>query len=64
MEAIDKQLLLLSNKLLILLLRKTRKQYQASRYKKRFWVRKIYKERQTFGEYHSLVKEMMLLDKE
>ena len=32
--------------------------------KKRFWVRQIYTERKEKGEYHLLVRQMMLHDKE
>ena len=47
--------------LLLLLLRK---RLQRKKYRKRTWVRKIYKERKTKGEFHLLVKEMKVCDHE
>ena len=46
--------------LLILLRRRLRKQ----KYKKRFWVRNILQKRKEKGEYHTLIQEAMLYDKE
>ena len=34
------------------------------KYKKRFWVRQLFKERKEKGEYHLLVKDMKLFDHE
>ena len=49
-------------KLLILLL--LRKRRQRLKYRKRFWVRKVYEERKTKGEFNVLVRELMLADHE
>ena len=46
----------------LLLLRRRRKRLE--KYKKRFSVRRIYAEREQKGEYHLLVKELMLYDEE
>ena len=46
----------------LLLLRRRRKRLE--KYKKRFSVRSIYAEREQKGEYHLLVKELMLYDEE
>ena len=37
---------------------------QESQKRKRFWMRRIYLERQQKGEFHLLVREMMLFDHE
>ena len=37
---------------------------QKSQKRKRFWMRRIYSERQQKGEFHLLVREMMLFDHE
>ena len=52
----------LRRKLLILLL--LRKRRQRLKYRKRFWVRKVYEERKTKGEFNVLVRELMLADHE
>ena len=54
-------LLLLKLRLIrILLLR--RRQIRLQKYRKRFWIRKVYNEREEKGEYHLLVKELRLQD--
>ena len=56
-------LLLLKVRLInILLLRRRRIRLQ--KYRKRFWIRKVYNEREEKGEYHLLVKELRLQDAE
>eukprot|EP00112_Aurelia_sp_Birch-Aquarium-sp1_P006990 Seg1763.4 transcript_id=Seg1763.4/GoldUCD/mRNA.D3Y31 product="Protein ALP1-like" protein_id=Seg1763.4/GoldUCD/D3Y31 len=56
-------LLLLKLRLIrILLLR--RRQIRLQKYRKRFWIRKVYDEREEKGEYHLLVKQLRLQDAE
>ncbi len=64
MAAINtRRLLLLRNNLLrLFLLRRRRK--RITKYKKRFWIRRVYAERQQKGEFHLLVKELILFDQE
>ena len=50
------------NILILLLLR--RRLRLKRKYKKRFWVRKIFQDRQEKGEFHTLVQEMKLFDHE
>ena len=50
--------------ILILLRRRFKRKALQTRKKRRFWVRKIYAERCEKGEYHQLVREMKLFDKE
>ena len=58
-----RRLLLLRNNLLrLFLLRRRRK--RTTKYKKRFWIRRVYAERQQKGEFHLLVKELILFDQE
>ncbi|CAB4030052.1 Hypothetical predicted protein [Paramuricea clavata] len=64
MAAINlRRLLAVKNNIIRLLLLK-RRQKRLNRYKKRFSVRQIYAERKQKGEYHLLVKELMLHDQE
>ena len=64
MPAINaRRLLLLRNNILRLLLLR-RRQKRRRKYRKRFWVRRIYAEREQKGEYHLLVKELKLYDQE
>ena len=50
---------------LTLLIRKYLQRKQKKlKYKKRFWVRQLFKERKEKGEYHLLVKDMKLFDHE
>ena len=56
------KLLLIKKKLILLQILHRRK--QRSKSKKRFWVRKIYAERQQKGEFHLLVKDLRLHDQE
>ena len=54
-------------KLLLALLlwrRRNRRLAIERKYEKRFWVRDIYKERKSKGEFHLLIKEMKLCDHE
>ena len=50
--------------MLLLLLYKRRKKKRLMKYKKRFWVREIFQEREDKGEFHCLVKQLMLVDHE
>lgn len=51
--------------LIILLLRRRLKEKELKvRKKKKFWVRRLYAERSEKGEYHQLVREMKIFDKE
>ena len=50
--------------MLLLLLYKRRKKKRLMKYKKRFWVLEIFQEREDKGEFHSLVKQLMLVDHE
>ncbi|CAB3989267.1 Hypothetical predicted protein [Paramuricea clavata] len=61
MAAVNKRYFL---KVLLLLSLRLCIRSRADKYKKRFWVRKIYQERCEKGEYHLLVREMMLFDQE
>ena len=58
-----RKLLLLRNNLLKLLLLR-RRQKRGTKYKNRFWIRRIYAERQQKGEFHLLVKELSMFDHE
>ena len=49
---------------LLLLSLRLRIRRRAEKYKKRFWVGKIYQETCEKAEYHLLVTEMMLFDQE
>ena len=40
------------------------KRQQRLKYRKRFWVRKVYEERKTKGEFNVLVRELILADHE
>ena len=58
-----RQLLLLrNNQLRLLLLR--RRQKRSSKYKKRFWIRRVYAQRRQKGEFHMLVRELSFYDQE
>ena len=57
-------LLLLKARLLIKILLLRRRERRLQKYKKRFWIRKIYEEREQKGEYHLLIKELRLYDAE
>ena len=51
--------------LLTLIIKRRRQQMNVThKYKKRFWVRKIFQERKLKGEYHLLVKDLKLFDHE
>ena len=50
--------------LILIILRRRRQQQGNNKNIKRFWVREIYKRRKQFGEFHTLVREAMLLDHE
>jgi hypothetical protein len=52
------------NRRRLLLLILLRWRLRREKYNKRFWVRAIYKERKTRGEYYTLVWEAMLFDSE
>ena len=49
---------------IIILRRRLQRRKIQSKYKKRFWVRQIFKERKQKGEYNLLVKDMKLFDHE
>lgn len=61
MAAVNKRYVL---KLQLLLCLRLRIRRRVEKYKKRFWIRKIYEERCKKGEYYLLVREMMLFDQE
>ena len=50
--------------LLIFLLRKRRRKRKRDYKRKRFWVRSIFQRRKKQGEYHNLVQELRLGDRE
>ncbi|XP_057304432.1 uncharacterized protein LOC130641579 [Hydractinia symbiolongicarpus] len=50
--------------ILLLLLRRRMKRKNTRVAKRRFWVRQIYKERKIKGEYHLLVQDLKLFDRE
>ena len=58
--AVNKRFLM--RKLLILLLLRRRTKRRQQKYKKNFWVRKIFQERTSKGEYHLLVQDLKLFD--
>ena len=49
-------------RLIILVLLRRILRRRSEKYMKRFWVRKIYEERNLKGEFHHLMQEMMLFD--
>ena len=53
---------LIYRKSLILKLLALQSLKQKSQRRKRFWMRRIYLERQQNGEFHFIVREMMLFD--
>ena len=50
--------------LLLILLRRRLNRHGNARKSKRWWIRKIFTERQSKGEFHVLIKEMHLFDHE
>jgi hypothetical protein len=51
--------------LIIALLLKKRKLLEQKKYKRKwFWVKKIFERREELGEFHSLVNELNLFDRE
>ena len=52
----------LLKKLIIFQLLRRRIQRRQNKYKKSFWIRRIYEERQEKGEFHLLVKDLRLFD--
>lgn len=50
--------------ILLLLRRRLKRRELEARNNKRFWVRRLYAERSEKGEYHQLVREMKIFDKE
>jgi hypothetical protein len=58
-KALDKEQLVM-----LLILYRRRKKKRMMKYRKRFWVRKVFCEREIKGEYHCLIKELMLVDHE
>ena len=61
MAAINKLLLFKKKMLLLMLLRST---LIRNRIRKKIWVRQIFQEHETKGEFHMLVKDLRLFDKE
>ena len=63
MDEVDEEYLLL-----VLLLRRRRKRMRKivgnARAKHKFWIRNIYRNRDELGEYHRLVQELKLSDRE
>ena len=64
MAAINKVMLLQKIILLLVLLRRTIRRKQKIKSKSRFWVRKIFQERESKGEYCNLVRDLRLFDEE
>ena len=58
MAAVNRRLLLL------ILLRRRLQRAAETKYKKRWWVRQIFAERNSQGEFHNLIQEMRLFDHE
>ena len=54
----------INRKLLLLLLLRMRMRKRQDKYKKHFWIRKIFQERKLKGEYALLVKDLKLFDNE
>ena len=48
----------------LLILYRRRKQRITSKYRKRFWVRKLFQHRRTHGKFNNLVRELKLHDHE
>ena len=61
MAAINKLLLFKKKMLLLMLLRST---LIRNRIRKKIWVRQIFQEHETKAEFHVLVKDLRLFDKE
>ena len=61
MAAINKLLLFKKKMLLLMLLRST---LIRNRIRKKIWVRQIFQELETKAEFHMLVKDLRLFDKE
>ena len=57
-----KYLLLLKRKIPLQILYLRRISCKTTKKKRKYWVRKIYAERQTKGEYHLLVQDLKLHD--
>ncbi len=65
MAAINqRRLLLLKSKLLLMLLLVRRLKQRKPKSKRKYWVCKIYQDRREKGEYHLLVKELRIHDRE
>ena len=48
----------------LLILYRRRKRRLCNKYRKRFWVRKLFQHRRTHGEFDNLVRELKLHDHE
>ena len=59
-----KQEQLRMRRLIVLTMLRRRLGGQNEKYKKRFWIRRIYQERILKGEFHLLIKEMIVFDHE
>ena len=65
MAAINlRYLLLLRRSILLKILLHQRRKKKAEKYKKRFWVRKLYSERKQKGVFNILVADLKLYDEE
>lgn len=60
MAAVNRRQLLL----LLLLRRRIRRRKLKNKYKKKFWIRKIFAERKLKGEFHCLIQDLKLFDHE
>ena len=49
-------------KIILLVILRRRLRFKESRYKKRFWIRKLFVERETKAEFNILVKDSRLFD--
>ena len=58
----NKKIILLKRKILLQILYLRRIPCKTTKKKRKYWVRKIYAERQTKGEYHLLVQDLKLHD--
>ena len=57
-------ILLMRIRLLYALILRRRRRMRLMKYKKRFWIRKVYEEREGKGEFHLLTYELRLHDSE
>jgi len=63
MAAFDERANLVVPYVLVITVLRRRREREARR-KRRFWIREIFKKREEFGAYHTLVQELRLGDRE